>query len=106
MSYYTTMTLSQSKKLVDKFQQKYPFIQAELFRSGGDGILNRIENEARGGLNAWDVVSTRGDQVLPVLNAKLITSYRSPEGRSIDSGFGGQRRLLGSLLRESLCAGL
>lgn len=85
VSYYTTMTLSQSKKLVDKFQQKYPFIQAELFRSGGDGILNRIENEARGGLNAWDVVSTRGDQVLPLLNAKLITSYRSPEGRRIDS---------------------
>src|ERR1043166_2873381 len=66
VSYYTTMTLSQSKKIVDKFQQKYPFIKPELFRSGGDAILNRIENEARGGLNAWDVVSTRGDQVLPL----------------------------------------
>jgi hypothetical protein len=26
LSYYTTMTLSQSKKVIDKFQQKYPFI--------------------------------------------------------------------------------
>src|SRR5438552_18095173 len=64
VSYYTTMTLSQSKKVVDKFQQKYPFIQPELFRSGGDEVLNRIQNEARGGLYAWDVVSTRGDSVL------------------------------------------
>src|SRR5262245_22117273 len=35
LSYYTTRTLSQSKKVVDKFQQKYPFIKAELFRGGG-----------------------------------------------------------------------
>ena len=83
VSYYTTMTLSQSKKVVDKFQQKYPFIQAELFRGGGDEVLNRIQNEARGGLYAWDVVSTRGDSVLTLMDAKLITSYRSPESRFI-----------------------
>lgn len=84
MSYYTTMTLSQSKKVVDAFQKKYPFITPELFRGGGDEVLNRILNEARGGLNAWDVVSTRGDSVLPLMDAKLITSYRSPESKFID----------------------
>ena len=83
VSYYTTMTLSQSKKVVDKFQQKYPFIKPELFRGGGDEVLNRIQNEARGGLNAWDVVSTRGDSVLTLRDAKLITSYRSPESKFI-----------------------
>ena len=84
VSYYTTMTLSQSKKVVDKFQQKYPFIQAELFRGGGDEVLNRIQNEAKGGLYAWDVVSTRGDSVLALMDAQLITSYRSPEARLIN----------------------
>jgi len=84
ISYYTTMTLSQSKKVVDAFQKKYPFITPELFRGGGDEVLNRILNEARGGLNAWDVVSTRGDSVLPLMDAKLITSYRSPESKFID----------------------
>jgi len=84
VSYYTTMTLSQSKKVVDKFQEKYPFIKPELFRGGGDEVLNRIQNEARGRLNAWDVVSTRGDSVLTLEDAKLITSYRSPESKFID----------------------
>ena len=84
VSYYTTMTLSQSKKVVDKFQEKYPFIKPELFRGGGDEVLNRILNEARGGLNAWDVVSTRGDSVLTLRDAKLITSYRSPESKLIE----------------------
>src|SRR5215469_10696855 len=83
VSYYTTMTLSQSKKIVDRFQQKYPFIQPELFRGGGDEVLNRIQNEARGNFYAWDVVSTRGDSVLTLRDGKLITSYRSPESRFI-----------------------
>jgi iron(III) transport system substrate-binding protein len=83
LSYYTTMTLSQSKKVVDQFQKKYPFIQPELFRSGGDAVLNRIQNEARGGLYAWDVVSTRGDQVVPLRDDKLIAPYRSPETKFI-----------------------
>jgi iron(III) transport system substrate-binding protein len=83
VSFYTTMTLSQSKKVVDKFQKKYPFIKPELFRGGGDEVLNRILNEARGGLYAWDVVSTRGDSVLTLMDSKLITSYRSPEDKFI-----------------------
>jgi iron(III) transport system substrate-binding protein len=84
MSYYTTMTLSQSKKVVDAFQKKYPFITPELFRGGGDEVLNRIQTEARGGLYAWDVVSTRGDSVLAFEQSKLITPYRSPESKFID----------------------
>lgn len=83
VSYYTTMTLSQSKKVVDAFQRKYPFIKPELFRGGGDEVLNRILNEARGGLYAWDVVSTRGDSVLTLEDANLITRYRSPEAKSV-----------------------
>ena len=83
VSYYTTMTLSQSKKVADKFQAKYPFLKVELFRSGADGLLNKIQNEARGGLYAWDVVSGRGDMVLTLSQAKLLAPYHSPESKSI-----------------------
>ena len=83
VAYYTTMTLSQSKKVADKFQAKYPFIQVALFRSGADGLLNKIQNEARGGLYAWDVVSGRGDMVLTLSEAKLLAPHRSPESKFI-----------------------
>jgi len=76
--------LSQSKKVADKFQAKYPFIKkVDLFRSGGDELLNRIQTEARGGLCAWDVASSRGDTVLTLMGSKLITPYRSPESKFI-----------------------
>ena len=34
MVFYTTMTLDQSKEVVDRFQEKYPFIKPPLFRTG------------------------------------------------------------------------
>jgi len=84
MTYYTTMTLSQSKRVIDRFEKKYPFIKTELFRTGGDPLLNKILNEHRGGRDAWDVTTGRGEMVLPLLDAKLITPYRSPEAKNID----------------------
>ena len=84
LMYYTTMTLSQSQVVVGKFQEKYPFIKTELFRTGGDPLLNRIITEARGGRYAWDVVSGRGEMVLPLMQRKLLASYRSPETSFID----------------------
>ena len=82
--YYTTMTLDQSKQTVDKFEKKYPFIRVELFRTGGGPLLNKIFTEARGGRYSWDVVVGRGEMVLPLMDRKLVTSYRSPESRMID----------------------
>jgi iron(III) transport system substrate-binding protein len=83
LTYYTTMTLSQSKKLVDAFESKYPFIEVELFRSGGDALLNKIFTEHRGGRDVWDVLSGRGDMVLSLMEAKLLAHYRSPESNMI-----------------------
>ncbi|MBI3058851.1 MAG: extracellular solute-binding protein [Deltaproteobacteria bacterium] len=82
--YFTTMTLSQSKKVVDKFEKKYPFVKVDLFRTGGGPLLNKIQTEARGGRYAWDVVSGRGEMVLPLMNAKFLAPYRSPESKTIE----------------------
>ena len=83
--WYTTMTLDQSKSVVDRFQKKYPFIKPNLFRTGGGPLLNKILTEARGGLHAWDVVVGRGEMLLPLMEKKLLASYSSPEAKMIDS---------------------
>lgn len=82
--WYTTMTLDQSKQVVDRFQKKYPFIKPNLFRTGGGPLLNKIMTEARGGLHAWDVLVGRGEMVLPLMERKLLASYQSPEFKMYD----------------------
>src|SRR5919197_3896131 len=81
--YYTTMTLDQSKQTVDQFEKKYPFIKVTLFRTGGGPLLNKICTESRGGRHDWDVVVGRGEMVLPMMQRKLLASYRSPESKMI-----------------------
>jgi iron(III) transport system substrate-binding protein len=81
--YYTTMTLDQSKAVVDRFEKKYG-IKATLFRTGGGPLLNKIFTEARGGRYDWDIVVGRGEMVLPLIQRKLVASYHSPESKMID----------------------
>src|ERR1044071_1467617 len=83
--YYTTMTLDQSKQTVDQFEKKYPFLKVTLFRTGGGPLLNKIMTEARGGRYDWDVVVGRGEMVTPLVERKLLASYRSPESKAIDT---------------------
>jgi iron(III) transport system substrate-binding protein len=84
MIFYTTMTLDQSEEVVDRFQKKYPFIKPTLFRTGGGPLLNKIFTEARGGRHAWDVVVGRAEMVVPLMQRKLIASYRPPETKMLD----------------------
>ncbi|MGH7824222.1 MAG: ABC transporter substrate-binding protein [Candidatus Binatia bacterium] len=83
--WYTTMTLDQSKRVVDRFQKKYPFVKPILFRTGGGPLLNKIITEARGGRHEWDVAVGRGEMVLPLMERKLLASYRSAETKMIDN---------------------
>jgi len=83
--YYTTMTLDQSKQTVDQFEKKYPFLKVTLFRTGGGPILNKILTESRGGRNDWDLVVGRGEMLIPLMERKLLASYRSPESKMIDA---------------------
>jgi iron(III) transport system substrate-binding protein len=80
MIFYTTMTLDQSKEVVDRFQKKYPFIKPTLFRTGGGPFLNTIFTEARGGRHAWDVVVGRAEMVVPLIQRKLMrpTAHLKP----------------------------
>ena len=84
VTYFTTMTVDQSKDVVERFEKKYPFLKVALFRTGGGPLLNKILTEARGGRFAWDVVVGRGEMVIPLTERKLLASYHSPETKMID----------------------
>jgi len=89
--YYTTMTLDQSKQTADRFEKKYPFLKITLYRTGGGPLLNKIFTESRGGRHDWDVLVGRGEMVLPLMQRKLLASYRSPESAMIDKELVGKQ---------------
>ncbi len=82
--WYTSMAIDQSKVVVDRFQQKYPFIKANFLRLGGGALLNRVLTEARAGKTFFDLVGGRGEMIQAFKEKGLLAAYRSPETTMID----------------------
>jgi len=85
--YWTSMNLSQSKLVVSRFEKKYPFINTELFRTGGGALNKKVLREDRAGNHPWDVIQTRGDLYTPLKKRGFLAPYHSPEADGIPQEF-------------------
>jgi iron(III) transport system substrate-binding protein len=77
--WYTSMSLNQSKEVMDAFQKKYPFLNPSIFRSGGGRILNKVFSETNAGKHLWDVLQGSGDMLAPLMEKGLLAPYLSVE---------------------------
>lgn len=84
---YTAMALESSKALVDKFQEKYPFIKAELYRASNLSTLNRLLLEARAKKRTNDVIIVTGDITQALKENGILAKYLSPESNAYPEGF-------------------
>jgi iron(III) transport system substrate-binding protein len=75
--WYTAMSTSDSRPLVDAFEKQYPFIKVDLVRAGGQQIMNRAANETKAGKWLFDAVTASGVNLL--IQYKIIAPYVSPE---------------------------
>lgn len=82
--WYTTITIDQSKVVVDRFQKKYPFLKPIVYRSSGAPLMTKVLTEARAGLFGFDVVGGRGEMIIAFKEKNLLASYLSPERTTID----------------------
>ena len=85
--WYTGMNISDSKRLLDAFEKKYPFVKTKLFRSVRERILNRIITETRAGRWEFDVVSVGVAIINVLVQKKLISPYSSQEAKAYAQAF-------------------
>jgi len=83
--WYTSMSVSDSKPLLDAFEKKYPFIKGKLLRASSEKTLNRIITETRGGKWDFDVVAL--SEVGVLAERKLTSPYVSPEAKAYSAKF-------------------
>jgi iron(III) transport system substrate-binding protein len=87
MVLYTTMTVSHSDRMLKKFQQKYPFIKAKLYRASTVNLLQRILAEARANRYIPDVIEMAGFQSYVLKKKGQYSRYVSPENRVYEEGY-------------------
>ncbi|HEX6770337.1 MAG TPA: hypothetical protein VF208_13365 [Candidatus Binatia bacterium] len=45
VTWYTTVSIPESKLFIDMFEKQYPFIKVDLLRSGAGALINRVTSE-------------------------------------------------------------
>ena len=75
--FYTPLNINDSRPLLQRFEQKYPFIKTDLLRMSAEPLLNRIVTEDRAGRNVVDVINNT--VITAFKKARLLQAYCSPE---------------------------
>ena len=84
---YGLLAVPEHMQIIQRFKEKYPFIEPTLFRATSERLYTRIETEARANTHLVDVIGVSGFQYYQLLKRGVIGKYESPERRSFDPAF-------------------
>ena len=84
---YALLAVPEHMQIIQRFKEKYPFIEPSLYRATSERLYTRIENEARANTHLVDVIGVSGFQYYQLLKRGLIGKYESPERRFFDPAF-------------------
>jgi iron(III) transport system substrate-binding protein len=84
--FYTVLTLPDSQALLKGFQQKYPFMQFDLFRLGAENMRSKILTEARAGRHFFDVTSMDVVEAGVLQSQRIFAPFAAPSRDAIPAG--------------------
>jgi iron(III) transport system substrate-binding protein len=83
---YTSISLSDYPKIFAAFEQAYPFIKTNAFRSTPSGVFRRVDTEAKAGRHAVDIVGSASVEMWQLRERRLSAPYLSPETSAFPKG--------------------
>jgi iron(III) transport system substrate-binding protein len=83
--FWSSMRIEDSKMLTAGFEAKYPFVKVEIFRAGGEQIVNRAIAEQVAGNTTYDVVNAFALKVLQ--KREMLQPYAAPEAAHYPAGY-------------------
>jgi iron(III) transport system substrate-binding protein len=78
MLWYTNSGVENATRYIQAFKKKYPFINANFWRSKTRQVTQRIVSEANAGRNLVDVIKPSIDLLPALLERNLIGRYETP----------------------------
>ncbi|HEX9445152.1 MAG TPA: extracellular solute-binding protein [Candidatus Binatia bacterium] len=83
--FWSSMRIEDSRALAAGFEAKYPFVKTDIYRAGGEQIVNRAISENIAGKTTYDVLNAFALKVLQ--NRGLLQPYAAPEAARYPEGF-------------------
>jgi len=84
---YALLVVADHMQIIQRFKEKYPFIDVALYRTTSERLYTRIETEARANTHLGDVIGISGFQMYQLVKRGFMAKYESPERRSYEPGF-------------------
>ena len=87
LTLWTSSDLRTASRVVERFEQKYPFLKVKVFRTGTGALHNKMITEALAGQQNWDVMNSQMF-TRDLIKRKLLARYKSPEAdKLLDANF-------------------
>jgi iron(III) transport system substrate-binding protein len=83
--FWSSMRIDDSRVLAAGFESKYPFIKVEIYRAGGEQLVNRALTESAASKTTFDVINAFALKV--VQDKGLLQAYSAPETAHYPAGF-------------------
>lgn len=83
LTWYTTLAGPVVNAMVDKFKQKYPFIEVDVFRGDQANVVSRLNTEIQARKNVADVLELTSDSALLLREQGLLAPYFSPSANKL-----------------------
>ncbi len=85
--FYGTMNAEHMVRLIQAFNEKYPFIKVESFRGNSERVLNRVLTESRAGSNFVDVINLDGISGWVLKEKGFLQAHKSSETEAFPEQF-------------------
>lgn len=79
LTWYTTTPQDATSKYINKFHEKYPFIEFDIYRSGDQNQLIKVMAELQAKRHRVDVLQTTGISFVMLMSKGALAKYPSPE---------------------------
>src|SRR3954447_20099825 len=88
LNFYTSQPDADAAKLVEGFQAKYPDVKVEIFRSGTEEVISKIQAEKLAGDVQADILLVADAVTFESLKEEdMLVEYQSEEAKAIPSEF-------------------
>lgn len=88
LDFYTSQPDADAQGLVDAFKEENPDVDINIFRSGTEEVVSKIQAENQGGDIQADVLLVADSVTFENFKAEeLLLAYESPEAEAIDEAF-------------------
>lgn len=87
IEWYGSLLVPEATQIIERFKQRYPFVEVKYSRGSGTQVINRFSTETKAGSYRADVIGARSNFHPTLMKAGLVAKNLAPFRQDLREGF-------------------